>query len=292
MLILNFASGQSLYTYGFDGTTSTMINDGWVRTNQSAPVGPSLWVIPISYLFPFATGGQDGGLFSLTVVNYNSTAFSPNPGIFSNWLISPPITVDNGDIVSYYTRKGTNMPPVFPDNMQFRMSSDANTVIPSGGPSDVGSFTTLCQEINPTLNTTSYPFKWTPYFYTISGLSGPTACQFAFRYYATDAGISGANGDVIGVDSFKVERPLSTDSFFQNNLLIYPNPASNLLNVNSNSVMINSIQISDSSGRLVKKLETINDNFSQIAISDISAGIYFIRVTTDQGIGTSKLIKQ
>lgn len=122
----------------------------------------------------------------------------------SNWLITPDITVQNGDIVTFYSRKGTDGTTDYPDRLELRMSSGA-TVLPSGGSAGVGSFTTVCLTINPALAAGFvYPKTWTQYSYTVSGLSGLTPVKFAFRYYVTNGGPSGANSDIIGIDTFSV----------------------------------------------------------------------------------------
>jgi len=68
----------------------------------------------------------------------------------------------------------------------------------------VGDFTTLLLDINPTLASGGYPQAWTQYVITLSGLGGPTSGRIAFRYFVTDAGISGSNSDYIGIDTLKI----------------------------------------------------------------------------------------
>lgn len=70
----------------------------------------------------------------------------------------------------------------------------------------------------------------------------------------------------------------------------YPNPANNILTIdNKNNTTINSIVISDTNGRNV--LETKNVT-SIIDISNLSNGIYFVRLISDFGIITKKLVKE
>jgi hypothetical protein len=71
---------------------------------------------------------------------------------------------------------------------------------------------------------------------------------------------------------------------------IYPNPATNSLTIdNKNNTPINSISIADTNGRNV--LETKNVT-STIDISNLSNGIYFVRLATDAGNVTKKLVKK
>ena len=298
LLVLPFLGiSQNQFSFGFDGTTAAMISAGWQQTNQSSPAGASTWsnasfTLPLTAAI-FGSGntttlpmGQAGGNNSFALANFNSTT---GAGTISNWLITPDITVQNGDIVTFYSRKGTDGTTDYPDRLELRMSSGA-TVLPSGGSAGVGSFTTVCLTINPALAACFvYPKTWTQYSYTVSGLSGLTPVKFAFRYYVTNGGPSGANSDIIGIDTFSVDRVLSTDSFFKNNFSIYPNPVNDMVNISSlNDSEITKVSITDINGRVVKE---VNSNVSNISVGDLNAGIYFLKVTTSEGVGTSKFVK-
>ncbi|WP_291274104.1 choice-of-anchor J domain-containing protein [Flavobacterium sp.] len=291
-------SQQNVFNFGFDGTNTAMQTAGWQFTNQSSPLGASTWSVA-TYTTPlssalFGSGnvntvpvGQAGGNNSFALVNFNSTT---GAGTISNWLITPTITVQNGDIVTFYTRKGTDGTTDYPDRLELRMSSAGTHVVPSTGSSDVGTFTTLCTSVNPTLAAGFvYPKTWTQYTYTVSGLSGSTAVRFAFRYFITNGGPNGANSDLIGVDTFSVDRPLSTDSFFNQNFAMYPNPASNVLNLlprNGNSV--NHFSITDLNGRTVASGAVVDNS---VNVSNLSPGVYFVSVETNEGKGTAKFVK-
>jgi hypothetical protein len=320
LLVVAFtqAQNQNVYNYGFVSPTTTMTStDGWARTNQSTtPSTTALWsvssyavVASVSAATPasafqnqvYATGqscpipnGQDGAPNSFALVNYASTSSTLTTGAtISNWLISPMITVQNGDVVTFYTRKGTSGTSDFPDRLELRMSSSPATN-PSSGATDTGSFSTLCTSVNPDLlNGFVYSKTWTQYSYTVTGLTVATDVKFAFRYFVTDAGTNGANSDIIGIDTFSVDRALaSTESFFKNNLSIYPNPTKGNLNINSDTnVTINNAVLTDLNGRIIKNVNLNGVSNPTIDITDVNTGVYFLKVTTDQGVGTSKVIK-
>ena len=319
LVAIGSAKAQMVYSYGFDGTTADLTTNGWIRTNQSstAPAPPSvpvLWSVasytpvtvgagsPPAQPLPFTDvntpngqvsnppNGQAGGVNSFALVNFASTQ---NVGTISNWLITPVITVQNGDVVSFYTRIGKNnaTQASFADNLQLRMSTAATHVNPTGGSAGLGSFTTMLAEINPNLNLTDYPETWTQISSTISGLTGPTPVKFAFRYFVPNGGPNGANSDIIGIDTFLVDRPLSTDSFFKNNFVMFPNPANGVLNLNSQAAGMTSVSITDINGRVVKTIDAGNVSETQINIADLTTGMYFVKVATADGVGTAKLMK-
>ncbi len=319
VLTAGYANAQNVFAFDFSGTTADMTGAGWVRTNQStSPSATALWsianysvVASVSTTTPaspfqnatIATGqscpiplDQAGNPNSFGLVNYASTSSTLAAGAtISNWLISPIIVVNNGDVVSFYTRIGkysATGTASYADNLQLLMSPlGAATVNPTTGPADTGSFTNMLVEINPNLDLTSYPTTWTQYTATISGLTGPTEVEFAFRYYVTDGGTNGSNSDIIGIDSFSVDTPLSTNDFFKNNFTVFPNPVKDILNIsNTSNLAIESAKITDVNGRTVKEVRNF-ETLNQINISELNTGIYFLKVTTSQGTGTTQLIK-
>lgn len=279
------AQAQNLFTENFD-TFANLATTGWMQTNQSTPVGASTWAQGGGTAFS-NTGAYNGAATSFTLCNYNSTT---GAGTISNWLIAPAMTLQNGDVISFWTRQGGTAPS-YADRMQLRISTNGSfTTNPTGGATDVGDYTTLAVDINPDLTQAGYPLVWTNYTYTMTGLSGPTDCKIAFRYFVEDGGPTGNNSNIIGVDAFSVDRPLATDSFFKSNFSVFPNPTSDVVNITkTNSIAITASQITDINGRVVKN---VNGEVAQINIADLNAGVYFLKVSTAQGTGTTKIVKK
>lgn len=291
---------QVVYSFGFDGTTAAMLTAGWEVTNQSSPVytNAPTWSIPATTpTTTFAGGGQAGGGTSFALVNFTSTGTSASTGsgTISNWLISPSVNVQNGDIISFYTRIGRNGAAQFPDRLQLRMSTaGAFTALPSGGASGLGDFTNLLVDVNPDLDLTSYPTAWGQYTYTVTGLTGPTDVRFAFRYFVTSGGPEGANSDIIGIDTFSVDRPAAnTQDFFAGNFSIQPNPVNDVFTLSTkNGVSIEKVEVVDINGRVVSQVNASTTEAVQVNVSDLNSGVYFVRVQSDLGVGTSKIIKK
>ncbi|MBS1792631.1 MAG: VCBS repeat-containing protein [Acidobacteria bacterium] len=164
----------------------------WFAINHSSPLGASVWSQCSGTAIPPAQAGTTN---SCILVNFNSTT---GAGTISNWLIAPSRTFNNGDTISFYTKTPST---TFPDRMQVRLSTNGTSTNVGTTATDVGDFTTLLLDINPTYGT-SYPLVWTQFTITISGLSGPTAGRVAFRYFVEDGGPDGANSNIIGIDSF------------------------------------------------------------------------------------------
>ncbi len=197
----------------FGSTFSQAINEGfsnvagltaagWNQQNLSTPIGVNPnWVQGDPVNIPFSANSLPAN--SYIAVNYNSVA---GAATISNWLISPMLNLNNGDVITFYTR-GTGS--IYADNLQVRLSTNGSSTNVGASNISVGDFSNLLLEINPTLNAALYPAIWTQYTITISGLAAPTTGRIAFRYYVPNGGPSGANSDLIGIDDFVYTPVLS-----------------------------------------------------------------------------------
>jgi hypothetical protein len=197
------------FTEEFD-TVSSALNRGWKIINSSVPLGSGIWqqagsVSP--WFSPFSSQGTYAGYIG---ADYTST--SADQGIISNWLISPVITMQNGDKLGFYTRTwllptATVDSTDYANRLQVRMSTSDNLLVGSG--QDVGSFKTSLLDINATYAyqhtdpaqyaPDAYPIGWTHFEVTIVGLNGPTKGRLAFRYFVEGGGSNGL-GSGVGID--------------------------------------------------------------------------------------------
>lgn len=306
---------QNIYTMGFNGNTT-----GWAKVNQSTLANAAgVWTIPTygnvtvgtptPSANPFGAtvvpvgqvsaipDGQSGGANSFAIVGKNSTtSLAVNGAILSNWLISPNITVQNGNVISFYTRCGTassSLSAAKADRLEVRLSTQgAFTTSPTFGPNDIGDFSTVIATINPNQTATGYPTEWTRYSYTVTGLTDATSCKIGFRYNILNGGPNGQRSDVIGIDSFSVDTTeLAINESFSQNFEVFPNPVSSKINVISkNNNSINELTIADVNGRVVKIIKN-EDLDSEINIEQLKSGIYFLKVLSDLGSSTTKILK-
>ena len=120
----------------------------------------------------------------------------------SNWLLTPPLTLQNGVVLSFWTR--TVDTPTFPDRLQVRMSTNGASTNVGATATSVGDFTTVLLDINPTYTTDGYPNVWTQFTVTLSGIASPTSGRLAMRYFVENGGPSGVNSDFIGIDTLTI----------------------------------------------------------------------------------------
>ncbi|WP_426430774.1 PQQ-dependent sugar dehydrogenase [Winogradskyella sp. HB-48] len=92
----------------------------------------------------------------------------------------------------------------------------------------------------------------------------------------------------LGGSIFKVtDSLLSIDENTQNSILIYPNPANTILNIDFHNGAINEstiIEVYDTQGKLTMSiLKDNNDTFTSINISDLKSGFYILKIKSEDG---------
>ena len=105
--------------------------------------------------------------------------------------------------------------------------------------------------------------------------------------------VTAENGDEQIWTITVIVLPTNINNISQNNFTIYPNPSNGIFTINSEQLTNNNEQltITDITGKTIKQF-TINKEQLTIDISEQSAGIYFIKIKTETGIYTDKLIIQ
>jgi uncharacterized repeat protein (TIGR01451 family) len=167
---------------------------GWFMQNNSDPPGTLGWFQGAPGAFP-AQGGATNSYIAGDFENVDSL------GPISNWLLTPVLTLKNGTQLTFWTRKITETGPFYPDRLQVRMSTSGARTDVGSAATDVGVFTRLLLDINPTYSDFGYPMSWTKYTLTLGGVTGTTSGRIAFRYFVEDGGFFGARSDYVGIDT-------------------------------------------------------------------------------------------
>lgn len=158
---------------------------GWVQRNLSSPVG-----LPWGQGFVGPFTAQAGSDSSYAVANFESAAFGSG-GVIDNWLMTPVLSFDASNTVTFWTRTIFN-PSIFPDRLELRLSL-------SGSSTETADFSAVLVAVNPDLTATGYPNVWTAYTATFSAAPGSSG-RLGFRYTVP----SNFNPDFIGLDTVSV----------------------------------------------------------------------------------------
>ena len=86
--------------------------------------------------------------------------------------------------------------------------------------------------------------------------------------------------------------PLSQPEFSQPQLTLHPNPVSDILYIHSEDI-ISKVSVYDIQGKVIKTISKINSNTSEINLSSLQNGVYFISVLAETGEKlTKKVVKK
>lgn len=92
-------------------------------------------------------------------------------------------------------------------------------------------------------------------------------------------------------DNFSlVEETLSVDDFSISNFKVYPNPASDFITIESNSIEVSGIAMYDILGKKVLSLTSLKNN--TIDVSNLNNGVYFLKINANGNSTTKKIIIQ
>ncbi|CAM3962922.1 MULTISPECIES: M4 family metallopeptidase [Flavobacterium] len=130
----------------------------------------------------------------------------------------------------------------------------------------------------------------TTYSYPLSNLSTQTNVVFRIVFHSDQA----INQLGVNIDDFVISGALSNESFNTNTISIYPNPSKGIFTVSSNTIKLNTIEVFDGLGKLLfSENEGLkNATETNIDLTGMSSGIYFIKVNSENGIFSKRIVKE
>ena len=222
----------------------------------------------------------------LIVFSINCFPQEPNPDLFQTWYLH---SIDAGDaepIPAYIISEIE--PPISPtlifmEDLTFNGVAACNT------------FTGNLSLLNSSqLNTQQYSFTTDDCGVQIhnnfeSEYSEFIQTMIAYSVYSVNSGM-GLTIDtaIFGYATFR-NHPLNVTEHELQKIEIYPNPTNSIIHLKSQNNQIIKIEIFNSLGQSIKRTEK---NFDTINISDLSNGIYIIKLFTEFGIVNKKIIKE
>ena len=120
--------------------------------------------------------------------------------------------------------------------------------------------------------------------YTISGLTPNTTYQIQVQANCGDGNLSGWS-ESISVSTTGI------DNYLSNSIALYPNPASDVINVQCTMYNLQEVEVIDVYGKVINTIN-VTDNPTRINVSGLANGMYFVRVTTDAGAVTKTFVKK
>lgn len=198
-----------------------------------------------------------------------STSFFNPIGKANRWIVTPAITLGAfGNFLEWQARSHDQS---FPDNYKVLISTTDN---------QVSSFTDTLAVV---LGETSATWSTRTVNLSSKGYNSQTV-YIAFVLESYDRFI-------LYLDDISVrkEDPASIGEMAKNNFQIYPNPAQSTLNIQS-EIPVNKCLIYNSLGGLTLSINEVNSK-QTLDVNNLTNGVYFIHIYTDNGIEILKFIK-
>jgi hypothetical protein len=140
--------------------------------------------------------------------------------------------------------------------------------------------------------------EWTTFasdvnVYLFTELTGQTTYEFQVQANCGDDNLSDWCEPL-----FVTTKNVGIENFLFNSISLYPNPAKEVINVQCtmNNVQIESIDVFDVYGKVIRTVVGADNHSSlqnaQINVSGLAAGMYFVRMTTEQGVVTKSFVKK
>jgi hypothetical protein len=85
------------------------------------------------------------------------------------------------------------------------------------------------------------------------------------------------------------ELPAAIEEHNPGNVMVFPNPSNGMVYVRAESQQLQELQVFDLSGRMLLQ-QNISETESSIDLSGYNAGTYILRLTTSNGVETSKIV--
>ena len=192
-------------------------------------------------------------------------AVPPVAGVTNNdWMISPQTTLGMNSSITLWVKAFTSD---YVENYN---------VLVSTTDMDPGSFTVISGPVPM-----EAPNTWTEVTFDLSAYDGQTV-YVAIQCVSNDAWVFMI--DDVSID-FTVGVP---DAPREVEFTIYPNPVTDQLNITSGTEMTQ-VEIFNQLGQVVYS-QVVKDNNLNINSTGFNAGVYFVRITTDEGIATKKIM--
>jgi len=121
----------------------------------------------------------------------------------------------------------------------------------------------------------------------------------AIHLWMNTPGIINNNKRESRYDNFKITalkdvpaHVLSTNEVLNEQFNVYPNPATNVVNVtNSANILVEQITVYDVAGKQISTQVFNNENQVQLNIENLPTGTYLFHIETDQGTAVKKIVK-
>ena len=91
--------------------------------------------------------------------------------------------------------------------------------------------------------------------------------------------------------TFQADHSGINDYTLDNSVIVYPNPTNGMVQIQNTEFLIQNVEVYDTYGKMLNVVN-VNGNTAAIDLTGYAAGTYFVRVMTDRGVVTKRVVKQ
>jgi len=222
-------------------------------------------------------------------LTYNLTNLTPNTGYTYKAFITFNGTTVYGSEMTFTTLpEDTPEPCDVPTNLHTTDIQNEAIAIAWDANANVSSWNIRYSTVGGSWNTATSNTN----SYTITGLTGLTDYEIQVQANCGDGNLSEWSSSITAQTT-----NVGIEEHLLNSISLYPNPANDVVNVQCtmNNVQLEGIEVIDVYGKVVRTIVGTN-NYSpmpiRINISGLANGMYFVRVTTDEGVVTKTFVKK
>ena len=120
--------------------------------------------------------------------------------------------------------------------------------------------------------------------YTLTGLSENTSYEVQVIAHCTNGVTSDPSAIItlttVGINDYEL-----------NNVVVYPNPTTGMIQIQNSESRIENVEVYDAYGKMLNVVN-VNDNTTAVDLSNYAAGTYFVKIVTENGVVTKRVVKQ
>lgn len=130
---------------------------------------------------------------------------------------------------------------------------------------------------------------WTSFSVAIDYDAGAAPDSMNIMFSSSNKESIVPEGSELEIDAISFESYLSVDELKKSGLKCYPNPASNHFSIELDEPATGEVQLLNATGMIVRRT-SFNGNVVSMDGLDLPAGVYLLRVTTEYGILTERIV--
>jgi len=293
--------GTVTLTALFEADSTGTVTNPTVATNAATAVGETnatlhatitnpddVTITAKGFEWKTTTGGtytQIAGTGTGNTFTADLTGLTPNTGYTFKAFITYNGTTVYGSEMTFTTQSSSVTPPTVTTNDATNITQTTATL---NGAVTAGDETITAQgfewkataggtytQVNATGATMSYD---------LTGLTPNTS--YTFKAFATTA-----SGTTYGEEKTFTTDPVGINDYELNNVVVYPNPTNGMVQIQNAEFRIQNVEVYDAYGKMLNVVN-VNGNAAAIDLTSYASGTYFVKIMTENGVVTKRVVKQ